>query len=951
MKPLIFISMFLLSSFAATAQSLAINTDGSAANSSAMLDVKSTTKGLLIPRMSKVQRTAIASPSNGLLVYQNAPDSTGFYYYDGAIWQWLNTANQNNENWKINGNSGTNPTNHFIGTNDSTDLAFGVNNFERMRLSTEGELGIGENNPKYALDVKAFYTFVNNCANNGLRIKKPLATNDCDKGLLIGYPSPAFSGDNDALIWNYGNTVTGNSNDYNLIFGIQNAEHMRLTGGGLLGLGQIAPKYKIDADLEDAPPFNNPCVRNGLRLNFQTETNDCDKGLFLGFDNVNMSDEKKVSLWNFSSNPTANNQYMRFGFGPDFGETDPSFGEALRILPPGQGIGVGIQNPLAMIHIRNNLGGGIFPGVMVTAQGLPLNERGFYCGIGYPGGNSSSGSIWNFQNAHISFGTNDFERMRINANGNVGINTSNPVAGLHVAESNVVFSANGDVPTTPGNIPISGAGRRMMWYPDKAAFRTGYVVGTNWDTDSIGKYSFATGYDSRASCVASTSLGYQSIASGIFSTSIGISSRAFGYGAISIGASTEASGSSSTSMGEGTLASGNISTSMGELTTASGPASTSMGTSTLASGVASTSMGGGTIASGNTATSMGSNTIASGDVSTSMGLYTKAKSDYSLVIGKYNDTTATSGRLFEIGNGNSDNTRSNALTVLTNGNLGIGTTTPNAPLQFTNTIANRKIVLYDGNNNDHQYYGFGINGAMLRYQTDDAAADHVFFSGINATSSKELMRIKGNGAVGIGITNPSFALEVNGRSRIYSGGSNATSAGIWFNNNANNALASFVGMESDAAIGFYGNSGAGWGLVMNNITGNVGIGTTTPSQKLHVIGNILATGTITPSDIRYKQQIQNITNPIDKLQLLNGVTYKFNSKAFPEWQFDNQLQYGLIAQEVEKVFPEMVKTIDTNGYKGVDYVKLVPVLIEAIKEQQKQIEQQSNRIATLEKNK
>ncbi|MBU9936793.1 MAG: hypothetical protein KTQ13_09085, partial [Ferruginibacter sp.] len=63
-----------------TAQSFAINTDGSTANASALLDVKSTDKGMLVPRMSKAQRNAIATPATGLLVFQNAPDSIGFYY-------------------------------------------------------------------------------------------------------------------------------------------------------------------------------------------------------------------------------------------------------------------------------------------------------------------------------------------------------------------------------------------------------------------------------------------------------------------------------------------------------------------------------------------------------------------------------------------------------------------------------------------------------------------------------------------------------------------------------------------------------------------------------------------------------------------------------------------------------------------------------------------------------
>jgi Chaperone of endosialidase len=64
-----------------------------------------------------------------------------------------------------------------------------------------------------------------------------------------------------------------------------------------------------------------------------------------------------------------------------------------------------------------------------------------------------------------------------------------------------------------------------------------------------------------------------------------------------------------------------------------------------------------------------------------------------------------------------------------------------------------------------------------------------------------------------------------------------------------------------------------------------------------------------------------------------------NTTAFPEWKFENGKQYGLIAQEVEKVFPEMVHTISDKGFKGVDYMKLVPVLVESIKEQQQQIEE------------
>nr|MBU9937185.1 hypothetical protein [Ferruginibacter sp.] len=112
-----------------SAQSFAINTDGSTANASALLDVKSTTRGLLIPRMSKTERNGIPAPATGLLVFQNAPDSAGFYYYDGSKWSWVAALNGNADSlaWKRNGNAGTNPGTHFIGTTDNQPVSFRQN--------------------------------------------------------------------------------------------------------------------------------------------------------------------------------------------------------------------------------------------------------------------------------------------------------------------------------------------------------------------------------------------------------------------------------------------------------------------------------------------------------------------------------------------------------------------------------------------------------------------------------------------------------------------------------------------------------------------------------------------------------------------------------------------------------------------------------------------------------
>jgi trimeric autotransporter adhesin len=131
--------VFLISffSFEAIAQ-VAITTDGSMPHTSAMLDIKSTSKGLLIPRMTAAQRAAIASPAYGLVVYQT--DATpGFYVNistaDPAIWVMLAFTTSG---WQTTGNAGTVDGTHFLGTTDSVSLTFRANNQLAGRIDVSG---------------------------------------------------------------------------------------------------------------------------------------------------------------------------------------------------------------------------------------------------------------------------------------------------------------------------------------------------------------------------------------------------------------------------------------------------------------------------------------------------------------------------------------------------------------------------------------------------------------------------------------------------------------------------------------------------------------------------------------------------------------------------------------------------------------------------------------------
>lgn len=112
-----------------------------APNAAALLEMNSTTKGLLIPRMTSAQRIAIASPPNGLLVYDVTMNK--FFYYDAPGVNWHPLSVGFNNDWSLNGNGGIDPTNNFLGTTDGNPVSFRTNSTERMRIASDGKLAIG----------------------------------------------------------------------------------------------------------------------------------------------------------------------------------------------------------------------------------------------------------------------------------------------------------------------------------------------------------------------------------------------------------------------------------------------------------------------------------------------------------------------------------------------------------------------------------------------------------------------------------------------------------------------------------------------------------------------------------------------------------------------------------------------------------------------------------------
>jgi hypothetical protein len=154
----------------------------------------------------------------------------------------------------------------------------------------------------------------------------------------------------------------------------------------------------------------------------------------------------------------------------------------------------------------------------------------------------------------------------------------------------------------------------------------------------------------------------------------------------------------------------------------------------------------------------------------------------------------------------------------------------------------------------------------------------------------------------------------------------------------------FIGFQAGDSLNYQTKSNK---LVVGNggskenelITGDFAANTVNINGDLHASGNLTQN-----SDGRLKKDIKPLTQALDSILKLQGKTYRWKE----DTTFANKADIGLVAQEVEQIFPELVAE-NEQGYKGIAYSKLTAVLIEAIKEQQGQMTTQQDQIASLEK--
>jgi hypothetical protein len=283
------------------------------------------------------------------------------------------------------------------------------------------------------------------------------------------------------------------------------------------------------------------------------------------------------------------------------------------------------------------------------------------------------------------------------------------------------------------------------------------------------------------------------------------------------------------------------------------------------------------------------------------------------------------------------------------GRLGVGTSHASSRLEVQGGVKARQGTpgSFGSDNNGFSFSGFSGDYTGMYSLVDDQLNFYTGFS--------EKVRITSNGDVGIGTTSPTTKLYVNGgfvatsnagigtsspacRLHIVGGSDSSLAGGGYIQ--TGNTLGENLSIDSNemmarnngAPSALFFNHDGGNVIIADAGAGNLGIGTANPAQKLHVIGNICATGSIGAcSDGRFKKNVRPLGDALAMVERLSPVRFDWKRDEFPEHHFDDSHQIGFIAQEAREVLPEIVAQ-GSDGYLSVDYGRLTPVIVEALKQ-------------------
>ncbi|MFA6924532.1 MAG: tail fiber domain-containing protein [Bacteroidales bacterium] len=264
--------------------------------------------------------------------------------------------------------------------------------------------------------------------------------------------------------------------------------------------------------------------------------------------------------------------------------------------------------------------------------------------------------------------------------------------------------------------------------------------------------------------------------------------------------------------------------------------------------------------------------------------------------------------------------------VLSNGNVGVGTTSPQSKFDVNGTICGEPSTLDAG-----AYTNFVSGLGNYDYSNPSNCDRELRIQTVNNTGSY-LQYLIYNGMITGDYNNP-----------VYNQGAWGYFSGIAFQQDRTNFLVN----TGTAGTGTPFTITPTKALTISN-SGHIGIGSEyTGSYYLYVNGSAWSNGTWQSSDMRFKKNITPIDSALSKLLKLNGKTYELRKDDFKDFHFDDGKNLGFLAQEVKEVLPEAVR-LDSNGYYSINYDMLIPILVEAIKQQNTQIETTQKTISELQ---
>jgi len=846
--------------------------------------------------------------------------------------------------------------NGWIGYAHNGDyMYFGTNNSERMRITAAGNVGIGTTSPTYKLEVV------------GGSVNTQIA-----RFITADYPTHSVGLGVDAQSTYWGASIfqddvkrfTVDSTGGILVGGNYQGSDAPANGAaieGSVGIGTTSPSYKLDV----FGGFN--AVTSGVNITY-------DNGILYHGNYYQITSGNNYLL------------YARGGGALLLGSDDV---ERIRITSAGN-VGIGTTSPVSHAPSRRTLV------VADTVNGANVEIWGNNAGgksiLQSVGGDTYVGNLANGSGAGTTYITsgNGSTYTTFLANGNVGIGTTSPGYKLEVngdigfsigaslkwggntyiyGENNVQIQAvvNGNTGlfiNSSGNVGIGTTAPGAPLHVYKSDTYSAIVSRADWNSSVPTKLALGKQYGVLAF-----------ISTDLVETTTDTSYIALNY----------KSGLTTFAEGLRVYNNGNV-----------GIGTTSPGAKLEVTDEIRVSSGGSyaSFTARNTGTTGGGGLLGyqNGVANAFFGVagWYLGNSDTGIIVGT--DSSSRPIRFY---------TNTERMRISGDGNVGIGTTSPSYKLHLVGgseyidgglgpinsspyTSANRlifnndyndvargpnKITLYDGS----WLGGFGIHNNTLAYYSGGI---HNWYLASDATNAVSLMTLTSGGSLGIGTTSPSEKLHVDGNvivtynnsfQGINSIGNKAILARVspttGIINYAEYATATnlngFVLGSDDArvkgdiatdSLDFITNTSS---RMFINSSGNVGIGTTSPSYKLDVVGDSrITSGSLgvgvapnatdgridasndivaySTSDQRLKENVTPIENALEKVKTLTGVEFDWKEDTAHVHGYHGH-DVGIIAQDVQAVLPEAVRT-NESGYLSVRYEKMIALLIEANKE-------------------